>query len=214
MPIGGTVICFYLLFQPKFATIADISASIMGLFYVGYLPSYWVRLRNLEGGNRSNLPLDGYWPSNLSDMITKGDFASLPPGLTATMLTFLCIWAADIGAYTIGKIFGKTRLSDISPKKTVEGAVSGIIASATVAVIGSDLIGLPYFSITGLGLGLVIGIASLLGDLTESMLKRDAGVKDSGQLIPGHGGILDRTDSYIFTAPLVYYFVTLVLPLL
>jgi len=213
MPVAGTLICFYLLFQPKLATIADISASIMGLFYVGYLPSYWVRLRGINHDIASNLPLGGYWPSNWEN-IGQGNFTSLPTGLTATILAFLCIWAADIGAYIIGKFFGKTRLSDISPKKTVEGAVFGIIASVTVAIAGAYFLHFPYWSITGVTLGLIIGIASLLGDLTESLLKRDAGVKDSGQLIPGHGGILDRTDSYIFTAPLVYYFVTLLLPLL
>jgi phosphatidate cytidylyltransferase len=213
MPIAGTLICFYLLFQPKLATIADISASIMGLFYVGYLPSYWVRLRGIEDSISSNLPLGGYWPSNWQD-IGQGNFTAFPTGLTATILTFFCIWAADIGAYTFGKFFGKTRLSDISPKKTVEGAVFGITASVAVAILGSYFLHFPYGLITGITLGLIIGIASLLGDLTESLLKRDAGVKDSGQLIPGHGGILDRTDSYIFTAPLVYYFVTLLLPLL
>ncbi|NET31210.1 MAG: phosphatidate cytidylyltransferase [Cyanothece sp. SIO1E1] len=208
MPVAGTFICFYLLFQPKFATIADISASILGLFYGGYLPSYWIRLRALGGDESSNLPLGGYWPTDLSDM------ASLPQGLTTTLLAFGCIWAADIGAYTIGKLFGRTRLSDISPKKTVEGAVFGVAASVAVAVIGSWYLGWPSWPLTGVALGLTIGIASLLGDLTESMMKRDAGVKDSGQLIPGHGGILDRADSYVFTAPLVYYFVTLLLPLL
>jgi phosphatidate cytidylyltransferase len=213
MPIAGTLICFYLLFQPKLATIADISASIMGLFYVGYLPSYWVRLREIGHITSRNLPLDGYWPSNWQD-IGQGNFTSLPTGLTATVLAFLCIWAADIGAYIIGKFFGKTHLSDISPKKTVEGAVFGIIASVAVAIAGSHFLHFPYSPITGVTLGLIIGIASLLGDLTESLLKRDAGVKDSGQLIPGHGGILDRTDSYIFTAPLVYYFMTLLIPLL
>jgi phosphatidate cytidylyltransferase len=214
MPIAGTFICFYLLFQPKMATIADVSASIMGLFYVGYLPSYWVRLRTIGSVDISNLPLGGYWPATWTDIFGEKNFAALPQGLTITILTFLCIWAADIGAYTIGKFFGRTRLSDISPKKTVEGAVFGISASLVVALVGSYYLQLPQFLVTGITLGLLIGLASLLGDLTESMLKRDAGVKDSGQLIPGHGGILDRTDSYIFTAPLVYYFVTLILPLL
>lgn len=214
MPVAGTLICFYLLFQPQFATIADVSASIMGLFYVGYLPSYWVRLRDLDSAAISNLPLGGYWPLAWNDFLNTANFASLPQGLTVTVLTFLCIWAADIGAYIIGKFFGKTRLSDISPKKTVEGAVFGIAASVAVALAGAYYLHLPRYPFTGVALGLLIGIASLLGDLTESMLKRDAGVKDSGQLIPGHGGILDRTDSYIFTAPLVYYFVTLLLPLL
>ncbi|WP_013320265.1 phosphatidate cytidylyltransferase [Gloeothece verrucosa] len=214
-PLAGALICFYLLFQPKIATIADISTSVLGLFYGGYLPSYWVRLRvgfaqattPLEIAN-SNLPLMGYWPPSWTHL------KLLPSALTVTFLAFGCIWAADIGAYVMGKWFGRTRLSEISPKKTVEGAIFGIIGSILVAEWGAWYLEWPYWEITGLLLGLLIGIVSLLGDLTESMMKRDAGVKDSGQLIPGHGGILDRTDSYVFTAPLVYYFVTLLLPLL
>ncbi len=214
MPVAGTFICFYLLFQPKMASIADISASILGLFYTGYLPSYWVRLRAIDTANFSNLPLGGYFPPSLTAFIGKENFSALPLGLGATLLTFMCIWAADIGAYFVGKYFGKTPLSGISPKKTVEGAIFGISASVVVGIAVAYYIDLPEFYLTGAALGSLIGIASLLGDLTESMLKRDAGVKDSGDLIPGHGGILDRTDSYIFTAPLVYYFITLLLPLL
>lgn len=208
-PIAGTIICFYLLFQPKLATIADISSSILGLFYGGYLPSYWVRLRSLGNSEASNLPLGGYLPSSFFP-----DLHTLPEGLTITLLAFGCIWAADIGAYVFGKLFGKTRLTDISPKKTVEGAVLGVLGSVAVAAAGSWYLGWAGEPLSGMALGLLIGIASLLGDLTESMMKRDAGVKDSGQLIPGHGGILDRTDSYVFIAPLVYYFITLLLPLL
>lgn len=208
-PVAGTFICFYLLFQPKLASIADISTSILGLFYGGYLPSYWIRLRvGLSPAVASNLPLNGYWPESWTNL------SAMPQGLTATFLAFSCIWAADIGAYIVGKFFGRTRLSDISPKKTVEGAVFGVVGSIAVAAAGAWYLNWPTWQLSGITLGLLIGIASLLGDLTESMMKRDAGVKDSGQLIPGHGGILDRADSYVFTAPLVYYFVALLLPLL
>ncbi|GFE70671.1 phosphatidate cytidylyltransferase [Chroococcus sp. FPU101] len=213
-PLAGALICFYLLFQPKLATIADISTSILGLFYGGYLPSYWVRLRvgftppSTITLASSNLPLMGYWPESWIQP------KLLPPSLTITLLAFGCIWAADIGAYFMGKWLGKTALSVVSPKKTVEGAIFGILGSIIVAEIGAWYLDWPYWEITGALLGALIGVVSLLGDLTESMMKRDAGVKDSGQLIPGHGGILDRTDSYVFTAPVVYYFVTLLLPLL
>lgn len=207
LPLGGTFICFYLLFQPKFATIADVAASILGLFYGGYLPSFWIRLRHLGVSESQNLPLGGYWPTDIS-------LASLPQGLTLTLMAFLCIWAADIGAYAFGRWVGKTPLSNISPKKTLEGALFGIAGSMGVGVTGAWLLFWHSWPLSGAAFGILIGVSSLLGDLTESLMKRDAGVKDSGQLIPGHGGILDRTDSYVFTAPLVYYFVTLLLPVL
>jgi len=199
LPIAGTLICFYLLFQPKFATIADISASILGLFYGGYLPSYWIRIRGL--GEGFNNDLNG----NLAQF-------TLTQGGIYVLLAFSCIWASDIGSYTMGKLIGRTRLSDISPKKTVEGAIFGLISCITIAIIGAWYLNWPLWYVTGGFFGLLIGVASLLGDLTESMMKRDAGVKDSGEIMPGHGGILDRADSYVFTAPLVYYFATLVLP--
>ena len=177
-PLAGSLICFYLLFQPKMATIADISSSILGLFYGGYLPTYWVRLRvSLPNSiSHSNLPLDGYWPDSWADI------SHFPTALVLTFLVMACIWAADIGAYAMGKSFGRTRLSDISPKKTVEGAIFGIIGSLIVAEVGAWYFHFPAWEFSGLILGVLIGITSLLGDLTESMMKRDAGVKDSGTL--------------------------------
>ncbi|MCG9893498.1 MAG: phosphatidate cytidylyltransferase [Thermosynechococcaceae cyanobacterium MS004] len=216
LPIAGTLICFYPIFLPKLSTIAGMASSVLGLFYAGYLPSYWIRLRLLDSTEINDLPLGGYWPDSLFNSwpLTASSLQELPQGLTVTLLAFFCIWAADIGAYTVGRLIGKTRLSDISPKKTVEGAMFGILGSMSVAIAGAWGLGWPFWGLSGAILGLLIGVTSILGDLTESMMKRDAGVKDSGQLIPGHGGILDRADSYVFTAPLVYFYVTLLLPLL
>ena len=210
-PVAGTIVCFYLIFASKLSTIADISSSLYGLFYGGYLPGYWIRLRvslDRDFASALSLPSDGYWRDSWADA------AVLPDGLAITLLCFACIWAADIGAYLFGKFFGRTPLSAISPKKTVEGALFGIFGSIVVAEMGAWYLQWPLWYCSGLILGIIVGLTGLLGDLTESLIKRDAGVKDSGQLIPGHGGILDRTDSYVFTAPLAYYYVTLLLPLL
>ncbi len=208
LAIAGTFTCFYLLFRPRLASISDISSSILGLFYCGFLPSYWVRLRALPGGDVANLWGGGYFPGDWPG------WRGLPVGLNCVLLAIGCVCAADIAAYIFGKQIGKTPLSDISPKKTVEGALGGFGASGLTGALSSIVLQWPYAPLSGGVLGLFIGIISLLGDLTESIMKRDAGVKDSGTIIPGHGGILDRMDGYIFTAPLVFYFVTLVLPLL
>jgi phosphatidate cytidylyltransferase len=219
IPIAGTFICFYLLFQPRIATISDISASILGLFYGGYLPSFWIRIRGLSDDSAFvvNDRLQQFDFFNQLRNLDWLDYVRITfpvsYGCIYVLMAFCCIWASDVGSYVFGKIFGRTRLSDISPKKTVEGAIAGLLCCCATAVIWAFSLGWTQWWLSGAILGLLIGIAGLLGDLTESMMKRDAGVKDSGQIMPGHGGILDRADSYVFTAPLVYYFLTLILPL-
>lgn len=134
---------------------------------------------------------------------------TLPEGWIWLIFMFACTWASDTCAFMIGKAFGRKRIAPvISPKKTIEGATGGILGSITVAYLFTLIYPfIPLHKI--LLLGLLVGIAAGVGDLLESVFKRQAGLKDSSALIPGHGGILDRFDSALFTAPLVYYYVLL-----
>ena len=122
------------------------------------------------------------------------------------LLLVLAVWSYDTGAYLVGRNFGRTRfLTHISPSKTIEGLIGGVVA--TTAAVGVLLFALGQNPVHAIALGPLTALAAQAGDLAESTLKRAAGARDSGTLIPGHGGILDRVDSFLFAAPIVTLYV-------
>lgn len=137
------------------------------------------------------------------------------PALLAFPMTLT--WMGDTFAYFGGRAFGKRKLIPaVSPAKTVEGALSGVIGTTIIGALYSHfifgaLLGVPIGAVTGALIGLVISPIAQIGDLVESLLKREAGVKDSGTLLPGHGGVLDRFDAQFFSIPVAYWLLTLVL---
>lgn len=186
----GTIASFLIvLFMGRQPYIANVATTELGFMYGALLPCHIILIRQYAiDVHSSNFFI--YEPSE---------------GFFLAMFTFLCIFATDTFAYFAGKRYGKHKLSAvISPKKTVEGAVAG-----TVFAIGVSLLGVLYTELTLLECaigGLLITVSAQLGDLSESLIKRDAGVKDSSNILPGHGGFLDRTDSYIFALPVAYYY--------
>ncbi|MHB8079186.1 MAG: phosphatidate cytidylyltransferase [Candidatus Krumholzibacteriia bacterium] len=164
-----------------------IAITVLGVLYVGWLGSHLILLRELPG-------------------LTGADDGL---GVRAVFLVVAATWAADTGAYLVGVAWGRRRLLPrVSPGKTVEGAVGGIVIAAAAGA-GCALTFAPFLTpFAGALLGGVLGVCGLLGDLVESLLKRDVGIKDSGGglSIPGHGGVLDRFDSLLFTAPFAYYY--------
>ena len=185
----GTIASFLIvLFMGRQPYIANVATTELGFLYAALLPAHIMLIRQIDFD------------------ITKNIFIyDISDGFYLTTMTFFCVLVTDTAAYFGGKYCGKHKLSNvISPKKTVEGAVIGAVCAI--------LISLPWSFCTELSMlecaigGLIITAASQLGDLSESLIKRDAGVKDSSNLLPGHGGFLDRCDSYIFALPAAYYY--------
>ena len=163
----------------------DFAATLSGIFYIGLLGSYMILLRQLPNGQ--------WW----------------------LLLSLVAVWVADTAAYFIGTAYGKRRLAPrLSPKKSWEGYLSGVFFGILLTPLFLFLfqrLGLPSdpaFSLTNASiLGLVLGVLPTFGDLGESMIKRQMKVKDASQLLPGHGGVLDRIDSWLWALPIAYYLI-------
>jgi phosphatidate cytidylyltransferase len=172
------------------------STTIMGVLYTGGTLSFGYALR--------------YHPYAFADAKVWG--MTVATGALLVFLPLLVTWASDIGAYFVGRAIGKHKLIPaVSPGKTVEGAIGGLVASVIVAWLVGDRMLRPAaqlgFKWAPWGLilfGVAVSAAAQIGDLAESLLKREAGVKDSSRILPGHGGILDRLDSLFFVLPVSY----------
>jgi phosphatidate cytidylyltransferase len=180
---------FRLLFRTERAGINDIGGTLLVVFYMVYMPVHMVLLRHLGNHFPQSLHL-AQWQQ---------------PGFHAVVFLISVIAASDIAAYYVGKAFGKNLLAAaISPKKTQEGAVAGLFAGMLFGWLTTLIWPFPW--VHALLLSALLVAVGQLGDLTESMMKRDAGLKDSGELLASHGGFLDRSDSYVFSCAVCYYY--------
>jgi phosphatidate cytidylyltransferase len=164
--------------------LTNMAVTVLGVMYVGWLASHFVLLRELPG----HLGAD--------------------PGIGARLVFFaaLVIWVCDTAAYAVGILVGGRKLLPrVSPAKTWSGSVGGVVGGGLAGWL-CTLWFLPFVTpLSGVLLGVAAAVMGQLGDLVESLLKRDAGLKDTAAMLPGHGGILDRVDSLLFTVPLLYY---------
>jgi phosphatidate cytidylyltransferase len=173
------------------------AVTVVGALYTGGMLSFGYGLR--------------YHPYAFAD--AQLGSLTVASGALLLMLPVLVTWASDTGAYAVGRLMGKRKLiPKVSPAKTVEGAIGGIVASIAVAwAFGSLLrssaqLGFKWFPWGVITFGLAVSAAAQIGDLFESLIKREAGVKDSSRILPGHGGVLDRLDSLFFVLPVSFLF--------
>jgi phosphatidate cytidylyltransferase len=187
---------YELLPRNRSGSLESWALTFGGAYYVGGLLSYFILLGQLD------TPLRGGWLALIH----------IPPGTSWILLVLAVTWLQDTTAYFVGRAIGRHKMAPVlSPKKSWEGVVGGFVASILSAILAVAILGLPISYATAALIGAAAGVVGPLGDLVESLIKRQIGIKDSGQLIPGHGGILDRIDSLLFTAPVIYYLVLLTL---
>ncbi|MBI4286591.1 MAG: phosphatidate cytidylyltransferase [Chloroflexi bacterium] len=169
----------YLLFRrQKEGAFLNWAWTMAGLLYLGWLLSYWVALRGVDSGRD--------W----------------------VFLAMFTTFAGDTAAFFVGRTWGKRHLAPlVSPGKTWEGAFGGVLGAMLASLLFTTVLSLPIGYGQAVLLGLLISVFAQLGDLVESLFKRNMGIKDSGKLLPGHGGMLDRLDSLTFAAVVVYYYV-------
>lgn len=197
LALGLTATLVYEFTQSDRSTsLQNWALTFTGAAYIGWLLSAFILLRQLDTPLRAG-PLA---------------LLKVPPGAAWVFLVLAITWIQDSAAYFVGRSIGRTRMAPIlSPKKTWEGFAGGLVASILTAAAAVPILGLPISLISAVLIGTAAGIAGPLGDLGESLIKRQVGVKDSGTLIPGHGGILDRMDSLLFTGPVIYFTILLTL---
>lgn len=184
--------------RPDRSPLRNLSTLWLGIVYVGWLFPFVLRLR--AAGLTARQHLDWTLPTHWMAVIGEGAWLVL--------FTLVVTSTVDTGAYLVGKSIGKHKLApELSPGKTWEGSLGGFLLAVVVgSLLGWALRLPPGFAITASAL---IGVVSQLGDLAKSAIKREIGIKDFGTLIPGHGGVLDRFDSLLFTAPTVYWLLVL-----
>ncbi len=173
------------------------SLTLSGATYIGWTLAHFVLLRAID------TPLS---PSGWLG------FFRLEPGAAWIVVVLAITFSNDTGAYFTGRLWGRHRMAPyISPKKSWEGALGGLVVATLMGALLVHALGLPIAPWAGALLGGIGSIAGQAGDLAESLIKRQVDIKDSGRIIPGHGGILDRIDSLLFTAPVLYYLITIFL---
>jgi phosphatidate cytidylyltransferase len=168
------------------SVISNSGATVFGVVYVALLFSFFLRLRTVGLHDATGLPLDGFRDRT-----------------GALLLVILVVWSQDAVAQLAGRTFGTVKpWPNISPNKTLEGCAAGLLAAMVMSLAFGSLLRLPPVDLVVLGL--LLGVLGQLGDFGKSLIKRELGIKDFGTILPGHGGVLDRFDSLLFTMPVAY----------